>query len=408
MKYCLIGEKLSHSYSKYIHEKLGLNYSLKEIKKSKLSSFFKNCEYNGFNVTIPYKKEVIPYLKSISKEAKQIGAINTIINNNGEFYGYNTDIYGLRYTLERKGVSVYNKCVMILGSGGASNTATTLCELDGAKKVIVVSRSGEVNYSNYHNYVETEIIINATPVGMYPNVDNSPIDISKLPNLKYVFDCIYNPYTTNLLLQAKKLNVVYGNGIPMLVEQALCARDIWLNTKHDYKLTEEIIKDITLSRLNVVLVGMPSAGKSNVGKLLSKALNKEFYDCDVEVNKKYGLTPSEIILTQGEKAFRDIESEVIKELSLKSGAVIALGGGGVLREENIINLKRNSIIIYIERDLSLLIDSDRPISKKTGIENLYNERKEIYNKCCDFKVENNKEMQDCVNEVIKVYENISC
>ena len=405
MKYCLIGEKLKHSYSKIIHEKLGLNYSLLEIKKENLTDFFKNCKYSGFNVTIPYKKDVIPFMSYLSPEAKNACAVNTVINKNGKFYGYNTDVDGMNYMIQRTGLSLKDKNVLILGSGGASNTAVALAKREKAKSITVVSRTGKVNYENVYEFKNTEIIINCTPVGMFPNVYEKPIILAPFKKLVGVFDCIYNPKNTELLMEAKSYNIPCEDGLSMLVEQALHAKDIWTGETHDKSVTESMIKEIRKLTCNIVLCGMPSAGKSSVGEEVAKKLGIDFFDSDLEIYKKHGKTPSDIIKEKGETAFRDIEGEVVKELSIKSGAVIALGGGAVLREENIKNLKRNGVIVYIKRELNLLTDTDRPISQKEGINTLYEKRKGIYESVSDITVENNKLIEDCVRSVLEKYEN---
>ena len=407
MKYCLIGEKLGHSYSKLIHEKSGLDYSLVELKKENLKDFFENCEFDGFNVTIPYKKEVMKYLSYVSIDAQKIGAVNTVIRKDGKFYGYNTDVGGLKSMIESTGVSLENKNVLVLGSGGASNTACTYALNCKAKSVNVVSRTGKINYNNCYDLNDTEIIINATPLGMSPNVDESPIDLTLFKNLKGVYDCIYNPQNTNLILQAKKLNIPCASGLKMLVVQALLAQDLWLDKTHSKNEEQKIFNFVKSQTTNIVLCGMPSCGKTSIAKRLSESLNLEWYDSDDYITKRYNKTPSEIISNDGEKAFRDIESEVIELLSQKKGVIISLGGGGVLREQNVINLKRNGVVFYIDRPLELLVDTDRPLSKNKGIEALYNERKDIYNACCDFKVKNDKDIESVVKEIILTYENIS-
>ena len=405
MKYCLIGEKLKHSYSEVIHRKLGLDYCLVEIEKEKLNNFFENNIYSGFNVTIPYKKDVLPFMEKLSNVAESAGAVNTVINKNGKFYGYNTDVDGMNYMIKRAGLTLTDKVVMVLGSGGTSNTAVTLAKREKAKEIIVVSRSGKVNYENCYDYEGVEIIINATPVGMFPKVFESPIRLAPFKKLLGVFDCIYNPKNTELLMEAKALNIPCEDGLSMLVEQALLAKDIWLNETHSDKQTEKMIKLIRTKTANIVLCGMPSAGKTTVGKEIAKTLELEFYDSDEEITKKMGKTPAQIILESGESAFRDIESAVIKELSVKSGAVISLGGGAVLREENVINLKRNGTIVYIKRDLNLLTCKNRPLSKEQGIEKLFEARNPIYERVSDIKVENDKDIKSCVKKVIEIYEN---
>lgn len=407
MKYCLIGEVLKHSYSQVIHEKFGLDYKLVEVKKDMLDNFFKECSYDGFNVTIPYKKDVLPYMAELSPIAKSAGAVNTVVNKNGVFYGYNTDVDGMNYMINRIGLSLKDKHVMILGSGGTSNTAVTLSKREGAKSITVVSRTGKVNYENCYDLVDTEIIINCTPVGMFPKVYAKPINLAPFKKLLGVFDCIYNPKNTELLMEAKSLGIPCEDGLSMLVEQALLAKDIWTNTSHDKLVTENTIKEIRKLTYNIILCGMPSAGKTSVGKLVAKTTGLDFYDSDDEIIKKTGKTPSEIINEQGEVAFRDLESEVVKELSIKSGAVISLGGGAVLREENVTNLKRNGAIIYIKRDVNLLTSDNRPISQKEGIKALYEKRKSIYESVSDIIVENDTTIENCAKKVIKDYEN-SC
>ncbi len=407
MKFCLIGEKLKHSYSKIIHESFNLNYSLVELTEKELNGFFKDCDYYGFNVTIPYKKSVLPYISELSSTAKLAGSVNTVINKNGKFYGYNTDVDGMNYMITSAGVSLNGKNVMILGSGGTSNTAVTLAKRENAKSITVVSRTGEVNYENCYDLIDTEVIINATPVGMFPNVFSKPINLKPFKKLLGVFDCIYNPKNTELLIEAKKLNVPCADGLSMLVEQALLAKDIWLNETHGTEQTESVIKKIRKLTSNIILCGMPSSGKTTIGKELSKKLNLKFFDTDIEIEKKYGKTPAQIIKDSGEEEFRKIESEIIKELSIISGAVISLGGGGVLKEENVKNLKRNGTIVYIKRDLSLLLVDNRPLSQKEGVEALYNKRKGVYESASDITVENNGELEKTISKVIKEYENFS-
>ena len=404
MKYCLIGEKLGHSYSAEIHNLNGFDYTLKEIPATQLKSFVLDNDYDGYNVTIPYKKQVIPYLDELDEIAKITGAVNTVVNVNGKKIGYNTDVFGMRYMIKRKGVTLKDKNVLILGSGGTSNTAQTLCMLDNAKKSIVVSRKGQVNYQNCYDIKDVDIIINTTPVGMYPSVFDSPIDISKFSSLTAVFDCIYNPFTTKLLQSAKELGLIYSDGLPMLVEQALFSQDIWKNFNHDKKLTEEIILKIRREKSNLVLFGMPSSGKSTIGKEVAKVLNREFIDLDEYVTKTYGKTPSEIITEQGEKAFREIETNAVKEVCKYSNKVISLGGGTVIDPQNVKNLSKNGVMIYIKRPLEKLISTDRPLSKSVGIENLYNMRKEIYENAKDAEINNDKTVEDSVKEIIKVYE----
>ena len=407
MKYCLIGEVLKHSYSQVIHGKLGLDYKLVEVEKEMLDDFIKNSNYDGFNVTIPYKKDVLKYMSYLSPVAQSAGAVNTVVNKNGKFYGYNTDVDGMNYMIKRVGLTLTDKVVMILGSGGTSNTAVTLAKREGAKEIIVVSRSGEINYENCYEYQGVEIIINSTPVGMFPKVFASPIRLEPFKNLQGVFDCIYNPKNTELIIKARSLGIPCEDGLSMLVEQALLAHDIWTGKTHDNLATEKMIKEIRKLTTNIILCGMPSAGKTTIGKKVAKLLSLNFFDSDDEITKKTGKTPAQIIIESGETAFRDIESEVVKELSIKSGAVISLGGGAVLRSENVVNLKRNGTIVYIKRDLELLTANNRPISQKDGIKSLYEKRKGVYEKVGDIIVENDTTVDNCAKKVVKYYENFS-
>ena len=397
MKFCLIGEHLSHSYSAEMHGRCGLDYVLKEVPRGKLADFLKEG-YDGFNVTIPYKLEIMPLLDGIDDGAKEIGAVNTVVKKDGKYYGYNTDIEGMRYSIARKGVSLNGKSVMILGSGGTSNTAKALCRQEKAKSVTVVSRSGDINYETCYRLKDTEIIINATPVGMFPNVGASPVDLSKFPNLKGVFDCIYNPFNTALIEQAKSLKIPCSDGVPMLVMQALAAYKIWGVNADEFD-AEQMIDELYRDKLNVVLCGMPSSGKTTIGKLVAEVLCKKFIDTDAEILRVTGKTPSEIIEQDGEKAFRDIESEIISSVAYKTGLCIATGGGAILRKENVRALKANGVVFYIQRDLALLSDKNRPVSQLYGIERLYNDRKNFYEMAADITVENDGEKQACADMI---------
>ena len=405
MKFCLLGEKLGHSYSREIHMKMNLTYDLVEVAKPDLEKFFKTTEYNGFNITAPYKIDALKWVTKLTPVAKKIGATNAVKNVNGTLYGDNTDVEGMRYMISRKGVTLKGKNVMILGSGGTSKTATILCEQEGAKKVVVVSRKGDVNYDNCYDYIDTQIIIHATPIGTYPNVEGRVIDLTKFTNLEGVFDCVYNPFRTDLILQAESLGLICSSGLPMLVKQALVAEEFWLDKKIDSTITESVIQKIHQEKSNLVLYGMSSAGKTTIGKIVAEKLNREFIDTDEVILKKYNKSPSQIISEMGEIEFRRIESEVVKEVSKLSGKVIALGGGAVINTENQTALKRNSVMALITRDINLLTADDRPIAKAVGIKALYESRKDLYSALKDFEIINNGDVIDAVNGVVKEYEN---
>lgn len=407
MKFCLIGEKLGHSYSALIHSELGFDYSLKEIAPDDLPCFLKSCNFDGFNVTLPYKKQVMPYLSSLSQEAQKIGAVNTVINKNGKLYGYNTDYFGLDYALKRAKIEIKNKNVLVLGSGGASQTAIALCKDLNAKSVTTVSRTGEVNYTNVYSLTDTQVIINATPVGMSPCVDELVLDLSRFPLLEGVFDLIYNPLKTGLILQAEKLGVKASGGLAMLVAQAVKAQSIWQNKEYGDEVIEKIIKKLIKNTVNIVLIGMPSCGKSSIGKEIAKRLDKEFLDSDERIEKAYGVSPKDMILQKGEREFRHFEKEIIKELSVMKGKVIATGGGVCLDEENVKRLKGNGVLIYVDRDLDLLSVENRPISQREGLKELYLKRKNTYESAKDFTLKNDSTVFQAVEKAVEIYENFS-
>lgn len=401
MKFFLIGERLSYSYSALIHSHLGLDYSLKQLNSEELPAFIEKREFHGINVTIPYKQAVLPMLSGLSRRAKLSGAVNTVANIGGKLYGYNTDIGGMEYAFSRIGVSVKDKNVLVLGSGATMQTARALCALQGAKSFSFVSRTGDINYKNCYNLTDTEILINATPVGTFPDVEEKIINIEKFPNLKAVLDVVYNPKMTELLFDAERLNIPFSNGLPMLVEQALLAEDIWFNKTHSQNLSEQILRWTSANTQNIYLCGMPSCGKTSVGKVLAERLRRQFIDTDKEIEKLAGKPCAEIISERGEQAFRELEGKVIKQIPQNAGAVVALGGGSVTQEQNIKEIKRNGIVIYIKRDISLLSTRNRPISSTQGVASLYEKRKPIYESVADITVENNIDKFSCVREILK-------
>ena len=404
MKYCLIGEKLGHSYSAELHSAMGIDYSLVEVPRDKLVEFLHSNDYDGFNVTIPYKKDVIPHLDELDETVRLSGAVNTVKRIGNKLVGYNTDIGGMRYMIESKGVTLHGKNLLILGGGGTCNTARTLATMQGAKSINFVDVNGEINYVNCYDLVDTEIIINATPVGMYPNVYEKLVDLSRFSHLTAVFDCIYNPFTTELLQQAKELGLIYNDGLPMLVRQAQLAENIWKDTGDDPLLTQKLVSYMRAQKANLVLFGMPSSGKTTLGKILAKHYGKAFIDLDEYVTGKCGSTPAEIIQSRGEKAFRQIESDAVAEIAPLSGRIISIGGGTVLDPKNVAKLKKNGVLIYINRSLELLSTDNRPLSQSQGVHALYEQRKDIYQNVKDAEVDNNGDLDSAVKEIIKTYE----
>ncbi len=393
MKYGLIGEKLGHSYSKVIHEMLGYSYELCEVAKEDFNVFMEKRDFSAVNVTIPYKQAVIPYLHYIDEGARKIGAVNAVVNKDGRLYGYNTDFYGLKLLIEKIGVSLFGKKVIILGTGGTSKTALAVAEALGAKEALRVSRSGKdgaVTYESlYENHADAEFIINTTPSGMYPNIFDTPVDICRLPNIKGVADAVYNPLRTPLIMSARAENIPAEGGLYMLVGQAVKASEIFLDKTYQNDIISKIYEKLRAEKENIVLIGMPASGKSTVGKLISEKLSREFIDTDELIIKKAGMPITEIFEKYGEKYFRDLESEVICEVSAKNSVVIATGGGAVLRPENVNALKLSGKVFFIDRPLEKLIPTEsRPLSNdRASIEKRYHERYEIYRASADVRID---------------------
>lgn len=415
MEYGCIGEKLGHSFSKEIHNSLAnYEYLLKELKREELSEFFKKKDFKAINVTIPYKQDVIPYLDWISDEAKSINAVNTIVNKNGKLYGYNTDFYGLKALIERANVSLKAKKVAILGSGGTSNTAFAVANFLDAHSVLKVSRNkkdGYITYDElYENYSDCEIIINTTPCGMYPQIGVSAVNLEKLPKVEAVFDAVYNPLKSKLILDAKARNITATGGLYMLVSQAAFAVEKFIETPVDNNKVEDIFKNLYKQKMNIALIGMPASGKTSVGKVLSGKINKSFVDSDDEIVKTENKSISEIFENSGEAYFRTIEKNIIKELSMLNSQVISTGGGAVLNSENIENLKGNSRIYFLDRPLDMLITtSDRPLSSnRADLEKRLNERYELYKSSADVIIDGSKSVVEVAKLIEEDFYEYSC
>lgn len=390
MEYGCIAEKLSHSFSKEIHNHLfDYKYELKEIPKGELDAFMAERNFKAINVTIPYKQDVIPHLDSISDIAKKIGAVNTIVNDNGILKGYNTDFQGMCALIKRAGISLENKKVLILGSGGTSKTAKVVAEFLGCKEVYKVSRSANDHRITYEEALsvhgDAEIIINTTPVGMYPNIGNAPIDVNAFDNLEAVVDAVYNPLRSKLVCDALEKGIKATGGLYMLVAQAAYAAEKFTYETVSEETIEKVYRNMVNTKQNIVLIGMPGCGKSTIGKLLAQETGHKFIDTDEEIVKKIGKTIPDIFAEVGESGFRKIESEVIKEISSVQNAVIATGGGAVLNKDNVRSLKENGRIYFIDRSLDkIAATSDRPLSSnRTDLEKRYNERYGIYVSSCD-------------------------
>lgn len=394
MKCYLIAKKLGHSFSKLIHNALGeYDYNYKELSEEELDSFFKEKDFDGLNVTIPYKNAVMKYLDHISPEAEHIGAVNTIVNRGGKLYGYNTDYDGFLYQVKESKAEIKGKDVVILGRGGAAKTVYCVCRDMGTEKIRMLTRD-----ENPEKFYDAEVIVNATPVGMYPDTGKSAVDITKFTKCEIVFDLVYNPSCTKIILDAKRMGIKTSNGLGMLVAQAKRASEIFTGTEIADSRISEIKKEIEYKTKNIVLVGMPGSGKSTIGELLSEMTGKEFCDSDREVSL-LGRTPADIIRADGEEAFRKVETQVLSGLCKKSGLVIATGGGCVTVEKNHDILRQNSVVVFLERELEKLATDDRPLS--VNVEKLWKEREPLYRKVSDFVVKNKETPQKTAEEILK-------
>ena len=387
MKYGLVGAQLGHSYSPFIHSMLGsVPYGLVSLSPDQLGPFLKAGDFEGLNVTIPYKKAVIPYLDHIAPEAEAVGAVNTIVRRKDGLWGYNTDYNGFLYAAERAGITFAGKKVLVLGSGGASAAVKHAAAGAGAAEVLIVSRTGELNYSNVYDETDVEIIVNATPVGMYPDNGAELIDISRFPRCSGVIDLIYNPLMTPLLLDARELGIPFSNGLSMLVAQAKYASDLFQGIQRPDSIIEGILKKTEQKVCNIVFVGMPGCGKSTVGKILAASLGKGFVDTDMLVEQKAGKSIPDIFRDEGEVVFRALESGVIAAVGKQGGQVIATGGGAVLSRENVDNLRQNGIVVYLKRDIKELPVEGRPLSQKESLEAMLERRRAFYEAAADITV----------------------
>lgn len=408
MKYGLIGEHLKHSYSCEIHAQIAdYEYELHEIPPSGLGGFLKKREFNAINVTIPYKQDVIPYLDEISDTAKRIGAVNTIVNRNGRLYGDNTDFAGMLALAKHIGVDMKGRKVLILGTGGASKTGHALAEYMGAQSVYYVSRSGKDGSISYEQAVtehsDAQIIINATPVGMFPKQDGRPIDISAFPKLEGVIDAIYNPLRTNLILDAQERGIPAEGGLYMLSAQAVHASAVFRDIPLDESLVDKSFKSVKNDKQSIVLIGMPSSGKTTVGRILAEKCGKQLADTDEYIVRKIGMSISDFFAKHGEAEFRKIEKETVAELSATGGRIIATGGGAVLDAENVRALKQNGVLVFLDRrPENLIATDDRPLaSRRSALEKLYAERYDIYCAAAELHIDANSTPEAEADAILK-------
>ena len=405
MKCGLLGRKLGHSYSPQIHAYLGeYPYDLFEKEPEEVARFVTQGDYTAMNVTIPYKKEVIPYLDELSPMAKRMGAVNTIVRRkDGTLFGHNTDYFGFSSMVQRSGIRVAGKKVLVLGSGGASNTAVKVLE-DMQAKVVIISRSGENNYTNLQLHADASVIVNTTPVGMYPNTGVAPVDLAAFPQLEGVLDMIYNPARTQLLLDAERLGLPHENGLWMLVAQAKEAAEYFTDTKMEDSLIESVYRKLSRQMQNIVLIGMPGCGKSTIGAMLAEKTGRTLMDADTEIIRLAGKSIPAIFAEEGESGFRAWETKALEQLGKQSGLIIATGGGCVTQSRNYPLLHQNSSILWLHRELDCLPTEGRPLSQKNNLADMFRVRKPLYEAFGDASIDNNGNPEDTVRAILAYLE----
>lgn len=404
LKCGLLGEKLGHSYSPQIHSMLAdYEYKLFEKSPEELEDFLKSGEFDGLNVTIPYKKSVMPYCAELSPTAAQIGSVNTIVRrSDGSLYGDNTDAFGFENLIVHNGIEVKGKKALVLGTGGASVTAQAVLKNLGASEVVVISRKGEDNYENIAKHADAEIIANTTPVGMYPNNGKAAVDLTQFPKLSGVLDVVYNPARTALLLQAEKLCIPCAGGLYMLVSQAKRSCELFTGKSIPDSEIDRIERVLSHQMQNIVIIGMPGSGKTAVSTMLAERLGRKIFDTDTIVSEKAGMTIPEIFAAQGETGFRKLETEATAEVGKLSGNIISTGGGVVTVADNYELLHQNGVIVWIERDTNKLARDGRPISLSSDLNELYAARLPLYERFADIKADNNGDINDTVNAIMEM------
>lgn len=400
--YGLIGRKLGHSYSPWIHRQLGCRgYKLYELEPEELEGFLRRPDLGAVNVTIPYKRDVFRYMDVIDPAAGAIGAINTVVNRGGRLYGYNTDKYGLEYAVSRAGLDFRGKKVVILGSGGTSHTATAAALALGADKIVIISRSGEDNYGNLERNADAGILINTTPVGMYPNCPASIVDLAAFPNLTGVMDVVFNPLRTELLMQAERLGIPHAGGLAMLAAQAKLAEEHFFGRPIDEAKIEIITKKLAKDAENIVLIGMPGCGKSTVGKFIAQLSGRKIVDVDRYIFAHTGRHPADIITSRGEAEFRRVETQALREICARGGQIVTTGGGCVTVPENYGILHQSGRIYRVDRPLEELSTHGRPLSAGglEGLRAMYKTRDPLYAGFADVTVKNDGTLDECARKI---------
>lgn len=400
----VLGEKLGHSYSPQIHAMLaGYEYQLYEKAPGELEDFLRNGSWDGLNVTIPYKKTVLPYCTELSETARRIGSVNTLVRlPDGGLYGDNTDAYGFERLVRRSGITAKGKKALVLGSGGASVTVCDVLRSLGAASVTVISRGGEDNYGNLDRHADAQLIVNTTPVGMYPNTGASPVDLRAFPRCEGVLDVVYNPARTALMLQAEALGIPHASGLYMLVAQAKRSSELFTGAQIADGEIDRIEAALSASMQNIVLVGMPGSGKSSIAAALGARLDRPVYEADAEIEALSGREIPQIFAEGGEKDFRALETQVLAELGKKSGAVLSTGGGCVTRAENYPLLHQNGRIFWIRRDTALLPKDGRPISLRSDLAQLFETRRPSYEAFSDVEIRNDGTIEEAVEKILEV------
>lgn len=403
LKCGLLGRKLGHSYSPAIHGMLSdYSYELFEREPEQLEDFLLHGDWNGINVTIPYKKSVLPYCRELSPLAKEIGSVNTIVRRpDGSLFGENTDAYGFESLVKKSGIDVRGKKALVLGSGGASVTVVAMLKRLGAGSVTVISRSGEDNYDNLQKHADARIIVNTTPLGMYPNNGQAAVDLKTFPDCEGVLDAVYNPARTALLLQAERLGIPCAGGLYMLVAQAKRACEIFTGSSIPDSEIERIEKVLSAQMQNIILIGMPSSGKSTIAAALGEKLGRPVYEADTLIEEEAGMDIPAIFAGHGEEYFRKLETQVLRKLGAMSGAIISTGGGCVTREENYAPLHQNGRMIWLLRDTDKLDKTGRPVSLRSDLNELYTQRQPMYARFADAKADNNGTVEETLEQIME-------
>ncbi len=400
----LLGEKLGHSYSPAIHGELAdYDYQLFEKAPDAVEDFLLHGDWDGLNVTIPYKKTVMPFCAELSERARKIGSVNTLVRRpDGSIFGDNTDAYGFEKLIGRAGIEVAGKKALVLGSGGASVMAVEVLRSLGAASVTVISRHGEDNYDNLARHADAQILVNTTPVGMFPKNGVAAVDLRAFPACEGVVDVVYNPARTALLLQAEALGIPHAGGLYMLVGQAKRSCELFTGREIPDSEIDRIEALLSREMQNVILIGMPGCGKSTIGAALAEKLGRPLLEADAEIEKAAGCSIPEIFAKGGEAAFRKIETTVLAELGKQSGAVISTGGGCVTREENYPLLHQNGRIFWLQRELNRLPKDGRPLSLKNDLREMYARREPLYRRFADHVIDNNGSVEETLAAILEV------